>query len=200
MSRPVRERLHHSLVRGLFLYRELFRGNYERVAGSLVERLDFDTVLDLGCGRGFLLESLLRRGKDVRGVELSAAVVESVRPPLRGRVTVGSATSCGKLGEFDLVVCTEVAEHVPRAAAAELLDTIAANARRWVFFTAATPCQPGLGHVHLRPQFFWLNELRKRGLEPAWEETERVAADLDGLRPARWLAWNALVLVRRDAA
>jgi 2-polyprenyl-3-methyl-5-hydroxy-6-metoxy-1,4-benzoquinol methylase len=134
-----------------FRSRERFRPNYVDLCKALTDLIEFRTVLDLGCANGFVLEFLMDRGKDVRGVELSSAVIDLIRSDLRERVTIASATTLGRVGQFDLVTCIEVAEHIPSEESAGLLNTIVLNARRWVYFTAASPYQPGHGHINPRP-------------------------------------------------
>jgi SAM-dependent methyltransferase len=182
-----------------FRAREPYRGNYLTLCDALTGLLDFDSVLDLGCANGFLLEPLVARGKDARGVEISPAVLPLLAPGLRDRVTIASVTTLGKVGTFDLVACIEVAEHVPPAESEGLLDTIAANAGRWVYFTAATPYQHGRGHINCRPHFYWMNEFRKRGLALEWDLTERFLRAISDLTPAVWLPKNSLIFRRSDA-
>jgi len=176
--------------------RERYRGNYATLCGALAEVLDFRSVLDLGCANGFVLDEMMRRGKDVSGVEISAAVLPLLPDALRGRVTIADATALGRAGDFDLVTCIEVAEHIPPGRTAGLLDAITGNARRWVYFTAASPYQPGHGHINCRPQFYWLNQFRKRGFQLEWERTERFIDRIGDLQPATWLPLNSLILSR----
>lgn len=79
-------------------------------------------VLDVGCGNGALCAELLARGYDVTGIDPSesgVALAAAAHP--RGRFHVGFADDrlLELLGEegFDMVVSTEVIEHVyaPRA-------------------------------------------------------------------------------------
>lgn len=180
-----------------FRRREVFRPNYATVCGALTNLIPFDTVLDLGCGNGFLLDAMLALGKDARGVELSPEVVPLLPAHLRDRVQIADAVRLGRVGRFDLVACVEVAEHIPADASTTLVDTIAANAGRWVYFTAASPHQPGHGHINCRPQFFWMNEFRKRGFEVDWGRTERLVEAIRNLSHAVWLPLNSLIFVRQ---
>jgi SAM-dependent methyltransferase len=182
-----------------FQGRERFRGNYDELCAALTDLIPFQSVLDLGCANGFLLEGMADRSKSIRGVEISPTALEFVRPDLRPWVTIGSATSAGLIGEFDLVTCIEVAEHVPPAETAGLLDTIARNARHWVYFTAASPYQPGHGHINCRPQFFWINEFRRRGFGLDWNLTEELIRRIEGIQPATWIPLNSLVFRRGGA-
>jgi SAM-dependent methyltransferase len=176
-----------------FRRREVFRDNYRLIADALHKTIDFQSTLDLGCANGFLMQEFLTQNKSVLGVELSADVINVLPPTLSDYVIVGDATKVGELGRFDLVCCVEVAEHVPPEASASLVATIASNASKWVYFTAAGPCQPGHGHINCRQQFYWINEFRKHGISIAWEETERFLSLISGIRPAVWLEWNSLL-------
>ena len=180
-----------------FRARERFRANYKTICTVLCDLVRFDSVLDIGCANGFLMDPMLTAGKDVLGVELSAAVLPLLSLPLRERVRIGDATRLGKIGDFDLVTCIEVAEHVEPDRSGPLVDVIVSNARRWVYFTAAAPYQAGHGHINCRPPFFWMNEFRKRGFALEWGLTERFVEDLGDLQPAEWLPKNSLLFSRQ---
>jgi SAM-dependent methyltransferase len=177
-----------------FRKRLRFRENYRTISSALLSILDFNTVLDLGCANGFLLEDFLMGGKLVKGVELSLDVLGVLPSELVDKVQIADAVTLGKIGNFDLVSCVEVAEHIFPEQSGPLLDTIVANAKKWIYFTAASPCQPGHGHINCRQQFYWLNEFRKRGAVLDWERTEELLRSIHGLQPAEWLEWNSLIL------
>lgn len=88
-----------------------------RVA-EVVERLDPASTLDVGCGEGYVLDALRRRGVggSLHGVDLSAQAIERARARLGDDVElqVADATALGDGGRrFDLVLSLEVLEHVP---------------------------------------------------------------------------------------
>jgi SAM-dependent methyltransferase len=70
-------------------------------------------VLDVGCGRGFLLDAFRRRGWTVEGTEMSTASSAHAREVLRIPVHVGPLEGLGlPAGSFDAVTLWHVLEHV----------------------------------------------------------------------------------------
>jgi len=79
-----------------------------------------DTVLDLGCGPGHLLERL--RGASIIGVDLSDTLLEMARQRVRHRPEVQVVKADAEHlpypdNHFDRIVCSEVLEHVVDPAA-----------------------------------------------------------------------------------
>ncbi len=104
-------------VRGLRQLRKLAPGRFvylDRVVADWHER----TVLDLGCGGGFMAEALARRGARVIGVDPSAGAVAAATAHARDaglaidyRVAPGERLDLAD-GCVDIVVCVDVLEHV----------------------------------------------------------------------------------------
>jgi SAM-dependent methyltransferase len=70
-------------------------------------------VLDVGCGRGFLLDAFRRRGWSVEGTEMSAASSAHAREALGIRVHLGPLETLALPAEsFDAVTLWHVLEHV----------------------------------------------------------------------------------------
>jgi SAM-dependent methyltransferase len=102
------------------LQRLLYRGRaaaVERVAGGRPGR-----VLDIGCGRGHLLDAFRRRGWTVQGTELTEHSASFPRNVLGLPVHIGPGEALPfEPGSFDAVVMWHVLEHWPdpRVAIAE---------------------------------------------------------------------------------
>lgn len=79
-------------------------------------------VLDIGCGRGFLLDAFRRRGWEAQGTELDERSSAYAREVLRLPVQLGPVEAWPwPAGHFDAVTMWHVLEHFPDPAAAVAL-------------------------------------------------------------------------------
>ncbi len=179
-----------------FFHRHLkWRADYRAIADILARTLDFESVLDLGCGSGYLLARLHELGKSVRGVDASTDALASVPHSIEGRVSLADLTRPLHLGRFDLVICSEVAEHLESQFADGLVETICNHARRWVYFTAAPPGQGGLDHLNEQPSSYWVVKFEARGCHLLVEESRRFQAEVqDAICDLWWFARNSMLL------
>jgi hypothetical protein len=97
-------------------------------------------------------------------------------------------------GEWDLVCCVEVAEHIPPERSHDLVATATGLARNWIYFTAALPGQSGRGHVNCRPHEDWLTWFADAGWLQHDILTHRLREELEGLESAPWLRGNSFIL------
>ncbi len=81
------------------------------------------SVLDLGCGGGILVESMVKRGAHVTGIDASQELIDIAKQhalenqlPLKNYRYECSTTEDYALlhkGEFEIITCMELLEHVP---------------------------------------------------------------------------------------
>lgn len=92
-----------------------FSRHYRRIILSLVEPLAFSTVLDIGCGEGSLLTGIrgLHPGVAVSGIDVSDSALDLARQKLPdGEFWNLDITARALEQQFDLVLCSEVLEHL----------------------------------------------------------------------------------------
>ena len=201
---PIRELVHRWLGRPQrfrrrdFRRRERYRPDYELLADVLLDRIDFHSVLDVGCGNGFLLRRFVAAGRRAEGIEGSEAVLAVLEPELRTHIRIADFTAA--TGSWDLVCCVEVAEHIAPARSDDLVESLARVTGSTLYFTAAPPGQGGVGHINCRPHADWLAAFEGHGLRLDAAATGGVREALHGLARAPWLAGNGLILRRQPTA
>ncbi|MGB6337123.1 MAG: hypothetical protein WBG96_16080 [Thermoanaerobaculia bacterium] len=177
-----------------FRLREKFRSDYRVIGQFLVRNLSFDSVYDIGCANGFLLGEFLAADKRCGGIELAPTVRDVLPPELQPLVEVGDFSSAE--GQWDLVCCVEVAEHIPPERSVDLVATVTRLAGSWIYFTAAPPGQTGRGHINCRPHQEWLSWFEEAGWQEHDALTHRLREELQELESAPWLRSNSFVLAK----
>jgi 2-polyprenyl-6-hydroxyphenyl methylase / 3-demethylubiquinone-9 3-methyltransferase len=96
--------------------------------------LDGKKVLDVGCGGGLLAEAMAAYGGEVTGIDMAKASLAVARAHMQTSGlaidycrTTAEAHADEKPGHYDVVVCMELLEHVPRPAS--IIDACAKLAR-----------------------------------------------------------------------
>lgn len=158
-------------------FEDVFRGDLDRVRGlaaPFVELLrDHGPVVDVGCGRGELLDLLLAAGIEARGVDLDAGMAEVARE--RGLdVTVEDALTYLEReadGSLGAIVSMQVIEHLPGEALRRLFALAHAKLRPGGLFVAET-VNPHAVHAL---KTFWVDLTHQHPVFP--EVTLALAAD-----------------------
>lgn len=142
----------------------------------IVEKLKPQSVLDVGCGVGtwakVAVDAGVPRVMGIDGdyVDDSGLLIE---PSSFLPVDLEHLEDIN-LGEFDLVVCLEVAEHLHPDCAVQLIDFLTRSSDV-VLFGAAIPGQGGVNHKNERWQSYWAGMFRRRQF-----------ASIDFIRPKYW--------------
>ena len=93
---------------------------------------DVHSVLDLGCGDGTVSNTLVDRGMDLVGTDISPTALQY----FRGSAVMASVAHLPLPDKsFDLVLCAETLEHLPAGPFEETLNEIERIARRYVIIT-----------------------------------------------------------------
>lgn len=148
--------------------------HYRKYAQCLLDLFGpFRSVLDLGAGNGYFAHVFSEAGAEAHMVELSEAVLPYVFDDVECRIhDLREPLDYGRT--FELVLCIEVAEHLPESAADALCGTIARHVGRLLVFTSAPPGQGGDGHINCQPGEYWKEKLAGRGLTFAGLATDRL--------------------------
>jgi SAM-dependent methyltransferase len=169
---------------------------FQYVADALCNLIPFSSVVDIGCGGGDLLHRLLKAGKAVSGIDISEWVIAHADPEVRPFLHCGDITQSWTHAGFDLVMATDLLEHIYEEDLPNTFDFGIAKtdiqgqwSPSWFFFCVATasgdksefvlkkgqPVPPEYegvavaGHVNVRTPGYWLKFFRSRNLKVCWD-------------------------------
>jgi SAM-dependent methyltransferase len=165
-----------------------WRDFFLKVAERIVAVTGAETVLDVGCAKGLLVQALAVEGVDAVGFDISEHAIESAHKNVRGRLSVASATD-PIAGRFDLITCVEVLEHMAPTDAEQALDRMCAATQRILFSSGpADFAEPT--HINVQPPPAWAALFAERGF------FRRTDVDTSFLTPWTVLFERADVTVR----
>jgi len=127
---------------------------------------NFQTLIDYGCGMGTWGSAAKSLGIshyvgiDQNSYDPTYMLIESsdyIQQDLQEPIDIAS--------KFDLAICVEVAEHVPKDKSDILLNNVCQNSEV-VLFSAALTGQGGTGHINEQPCSYWIQKFRTRGYLP----------------------------------
>lgn len=162
-------------------YRNDFRdleGEFDAAGQVLAEMFNPVTAIDVGCGPGMLVRSLIARGVHAIGFDGSENAIEYARERWghEGPLWCEDLRTMDRLElAYDLVICTEVAEHVEAEHAPHLVNLLTGSGSRRIVLTAAPPGQDGHHHVNCQPAGYWVGLFEAYGYRLASEETIALA-------------------------
>lgn len=150
-------------------------GRFKQRAAELVRQAAPRTILDLGCGEGFMIEALLDAGIDAEftGIDLSETAIADAKARVGSRADL-AARRCAPEFEvvdarkliddgrsFDMVMMLEVLEHIPNPA--QMLPILKGLARSHVLLS-----------VPWEPFFCGLNLARGKNITRLGNDPEHV--------------------------
>lgn len=126
---------------------------FARIADRIVADIAPRRVLDAGCAKGFLVEALRARGVEAFGVDLSPYAIDQVDPSVKDYCRVGSITD-DLGGDYDLITCIEVVEHMPPAEGLAAIGNLCRHAPEVLFSSSPHDFREPT-HVAVRPVEHW---------------------------------------------
>jgi 2-polyprenyl-3-methyl-5-hydroxy-6-metoxy-1,4-benzoquinol methylase len=132
-------------------------------AVELIRRAQPTTILELGCGEGFVLGALAEAGieAELTGVELSERAVRIARERLGDRATIEHRDARELIEDgrsFDMVMMLEVLEHIPNPA--QMLPILERLSTGWLLLSV--PWEP----MFMASNFVTGKNIRRFGNDP----------------------------------
>lgn len=169
---------------------DLYHASSPKLAKFLCKYLDKKVpVYDFGCGPGYYLAELSKKGFDCTGIEGS-----SLSNFLHDTIIQHDLTKPMLLQNRGTVLSFETGEHLPEAAEDTFITTLVINCESKMILSWATPGQPGVGHWNCRPHTYIIARITERGFIWNKQETQEIRQNVD--KRCDWLERNLLVFDR----
>ena len=186
----------------------------ENTTTALGSSLTDKKVVDIGCGGGILTESMARRGADATGIDLGeenlkAATVHAeqhgLSATLRYEYIAAEVFAEQHAGEFDVVTCMEMLEHVPDPSAIVkacfkllkpggvcVLSTINRNPKSYLFAIIGAEYVLRLldRGTHDYDKFITPAELDKMAVDTGFGRQDLIGLHYNPITNRYWLAQN----------
>jgi glycosyltransferase involved in cell wall biosynthesis len=134
---------------------------FSEVANHIADSPRPETVLDVGCALGMLVEALRNVGIDARGVDISAWAIAQIPPNVKQFCRVGSVTDEIE-GQYDLITCIEVLEHLPPSLAEGAVANLCRHAPM-VLFSSTPDDFDEPSHLNVQPSEYWADLFLRQG-------------------------------------
>ena len=139
----------------------------EYLAPKLTKALNVKSLIDLGCATGHWVDSFVRSGVDVVGIEggenaksmLVCAPEKVIFADLREPLKIDR--------DFDMVLSIEVAEHIEHKFVDQYINNMVKFNPKVIMITAAPPGQGGDFHVNEKSKDYWDALFLERGYRRA---------------------------------
>ena len=133
------------------------------VVPILIELFQPDSVIDVGCACGEWLSVFIEKGIDnIYGVDGEWIDKRLLRIPEKHYISHDLLEPFNIDKKFDLILCLEVAEHLPIYSSDVLINTLT-RLGPVIVFSAAIPYQGGNHHINEQWQSFWADKFRDKG-------------------------------------
>lgn len=163
--------------------------------GLVCEWISPRKAVDVGCGTGIWLRFLLDRGIEVVGVDGAYVNAADLEIPRHAFMAHDLELPLPPIGQADLAISMETAEHLTPARAATFVQDLCRLAPV-VLFSGAIPDQGGTAHINEQWPEYWVQKFEACGFQC-----------IDCVRPSvwhdanvpYWYVQNAFLAVRADA-
>lgn len=173
----------------------------EWLADMVVSYLAPESVLDVGCAYGFVVGRLREVGIAATGFDISDYAISRADLRVRPHIWIGDASDRSSYDEeVDLVLATELPEHLTEEQSESFLRNARSVAQRALLLTAMYPdgqepdpsfIETDHSHINVKPVSWWLELARRCG----WEIDDARAFNED-VR-AREMQWAGRFLLLR---
>jgi SAM-dependent methyltransferase len=132
--------------------------DYKILSEWINKNINGNSVGDIGCGNGYIIDFLSKKGKAVWGVDGSKECINYLPKDLKAKVKILDLTQNHKLPKCDISICLEVAEHIESNFSNIFIKNIISTKADTIIFTAGPTGQPGINHINCQEKEYWISK------------------------------------------
>jgi SAM-dependent methyltransferase len=136
----------------------IFSTDYGALAGAIFSAYKPKKIIEFGCGPGHLTRALAKLGASVVALDAFSSPDFGDYPNVKfDKIDLNDSALLSRFltgKQFDMAICTEVAEHLQPSSSEHLIRCLTGCAPV-VIFSAAIPHQGGHGHINCADRGFW---------------------------------------------
>jgi len=135
------------------------------IVNSIMQHMAPKSLIDVGCGSGEIIDRFRDVGVTVYGCDYSDAALRICRAKNLNVAKIDLEGDIIKSVKWraDVVISTEVAEHIAASCADNYVKLLCRTAERYIVITAATPGQGGTHHINEQPNDYWIEMFKQQG-------------------------------------
>lgn len=134
---------------------------------DIQKKFKFETCVDYGCAKGFLVNALRIIGCDAYGEDISEYAVDNCHPNVKKYV---SLPNCNY---YDLLICKDVLEHIEEVNLPEVLQNLKKKSQQFFFVIPLgdddrfriREYEVDITHVTKKDEEWWINLFKSQGYD-----------------------------------
>ena len=169
----------------------------KEIVPLIFELIQPKSVIDLGCNLGSWLAVFKEYGiDDILGIDGNHLIDRRKLQIPEDKFIISDLKEGFKTNKkYDLVICLELAQHIPKESSDNFIESIT-NLAPFVLFSAAIPFQGGgKSHVNEKWPGYWINFFQKRNYVVIDSLRKRI---WENPRVKWWYSQNLLFFARKD--
>lgn len=170
----------------------------EVIIDILLDYLDLESALDIGCGIGSWLKVYKSHGLAVVGLDGSYINKEQLLIDDAEFISVDLTKGIKLDRSFSIVQSLEVAEHIPAQYADSFVQLLVDHSD-CVLFSAASPGQGGEVHVNEQTLEYWRKKFEARGYIPFDLIRPLVKKSNKKNLVEKWYRYNSVLYIKKDS-
>jgi GT2 family glycosyltransferase/SAM-dependent methyltransferase len=134
---------------------QVWIGLFESLADRLILDLQPTSVLETGCGTGYLLKALRERGVEAWGIDVSENAIQNALPESKPFCQVASILETFPHPRYDLIICIDTIEYFAPQDAQKAVENLCLHSDDILF--SCVPIDFGdLPHKNSQPPGYWV--------------------------------------------